>query len=223
MKQIFIDFIGVPGSGKTTIARELLLLLKQGGHTVRTNRSLDPAGVSKNTIGRICAYFFLNFFTIIKICFICLRANVVRHIPTIIELHLTQTLLLKQSSDITIRDQGLINFLLTLYAKGRLSDEQYKRLTHGLLQKEVITSPNFLIYIETPDTVIADRILSREKEHFLKTHSRKSIAEYSRRYIDTIDITRSSLPDHSSMLIIDGTLPIDRNVEYLYQTIIKQS
>ncbi len=185
----FIEFIGPPGSGKTTAAKQLILSEQRLGAGRRTladaNCKLRVGwlGVPHelSSVWRIFIGFPRDFFLAIRFALVLqapLRTRLKRTIS--IWVLLVKSRLLSTSKDFWVVDQGLQQFILTCRAYCLLQDWQA-----SLWRDKLIGVPygaEKLNHITLSYDVLYERLSTSDKH--LKQTGELSLEEYAYRHIE---------------------------------------
>jgi len=172
-----ISFIGLPGSGKTTITKELQRKLQSKGYEVvcweKKERGMVKYFLSYNKIQRHilpCLYVFKNWSSLkvfARSIYLFVKLNpwrlsledIKRCWNTLKRFLIRNFLMQKQKADVYIFDEAILNFISHINAEN----------INGILEElvDVFIPANtymVIVLVNTPFDVIVDRIIANPKE-----------------------------------------------------------
>ncbi len=217
---LFVEFIGLPGAGKTTIAREIMTNLKQQGIRVADigsiNRLEGGTGKSwKQKIGRLPFYFYFIFrhWRLSKsVIYYVLRTKPVliedvikvRHVFALDETYRRMREgRLADNYDVAISDRGILHVVFSLTAMKRVPSRDSLRELLGIIFERHDIYPVMLsIDAHTAQERIVERETSASRYDFL---SREQALERLTLHQATI----AELFETSARLSPEGGLPIE--------------
>jgi len=184
MKPLLVECIGLPGSGKTTIAEQSLRELHARGISVRANRSLErEAGVhaqehrARNALWHIVR----NPKLIFLLSGLCMRLQNAIYAYKLFRICVITHMDLATKADVILYDQGVYNFLLTAVSRNQLKCVDATRIGE-YLSKYRIPTPSILIHIKTPVDTSFERMVSRAKTHPLQSESAEAYQRMAESY-----------------------------------------
>jgi DNA polymerase III delta prime subunit len=222
MKKI-IEFVGPPGSGKTTIAAKFLKELNENGFSIRTNRSLaKEVNFYKDNFlynYRIILLIFCNIFSCLKIVSLGLRGGLGTKTYNLFRLHVTSLNNISFNENILLYDQEIINFISTSCSRGELDFAFAEKIVNEIVSKQ----DRIIIRIYILKEIAAERILIRIKNHPLKKMEKKTIEVFNEKYDLYLNKITNYLINQnlSKVIYINGTESVQKNVTYLKNEIKK--
>ncbi|MCC3145666.1 AAA family ATPase [Halanaerobium sp. Z-7514] len=173
MDPIIVEFIGKPGSGKTTTANKLIEMLEKHGYKcnkINYNKKRSNKFVSIDILDNFLFFAFLAFkyysffFYIIKFIIENFKNPMSQKKQTIYllkEIYLIETLLNKSMDadyDFLILDQG---FLQSLWSVSIYNNKNNIFYDNALKNFELII-PDILIYIDISNEIVFERMKNRD-------------------------------------------------------------
>lgn len=163
----YIEIIGLPGAGKTTVAKKLVECLQENGIDSAKRSPLNISILQKIQI--LFGVFMLLIKTplLFRLCF-CSISSEYKHVPNVrsvvrnIKLRLlVEVVVLRQTlvkdKQTFINDEGLIGRLVALSALTSLEENQMTELLIRVLPINTI-----IIYIDVPINISIERTLDRK-------------------------------------------------------------
>jgi thymidylate kinase len=186
-----IDFIGLPGSGKSTIAHALLTYLRQKNMAVRGNVSLDPytQPISKH---ESMLFLFVHPQIPISLALLMFRHHALHLFFTLLKYFTAYLIHTSKTHSIYMQEQGILNALFTAHARGDLSTDQVTHIVSDLHQKDML--PSIIVHVHAPLKIVVERLYSREKNHPLKSLTREESVVFMHAYDKCTEALISSIP-----------------------------
>lgn len=213
---VFVELIGLPGSGKTSITREVISTLKSQGLTSKTRHSVfheQKESMFKRSVIGILFLLHQPLFTLQVFCF-CLRSGISHEFFAILPIFISKKRSMRSSPDFVIYDQGVLNTLLSL--GGKMID--WKKLSW--LYRELLNVPINVILIQIDPHTAQQRAQHRSSRgHFTETESTEEIQRRYQTYLTQINELIAT--NAFNVQTIDGHQDLSINVEHLV-AILKQ-
>ena len=210
-----IDFIGLPGGGKSTVACALLKHLRQKDIAVRGNANLDPI---THQISRHEGLLFLltHPHILVSAATLALTHRSVHLLPALVKYLVTYFMHVSKTRSVFIQEQGVLNMLFTAHAQGQLSIQQVSNIVSDLFHTQKL--PSVIIHVMTPPEIAVTRLYAREKNHSLKSSPQEEIITFMHTYNTCAETVLSSIPS-LCVLNVYGTHEISDIVEEIYNKI----
>lgn len=228
---IHVEFIGLPGSGKTTIAQEVInQLTLAGGQCFSLSTKNNPEDAQKNKGGILSKFktffYFLNsIFNHPDIAYYSLLysfhvkpfslTNLNRGIILLVRLNSMKTIM-RGDYDFIVFDQNLIQNIWSIGAASinSTNNKYFKRLLIRILN---VTSP-LIIYIDTEVDLtirrINNRVSSRSRFDDMPPDQMKVLLNTHKFFFDrTINFVEEN--ERIKYIKINGDQPIKKNVELI--------
>jgi thymidylate kinase len=223
-----VEFAGLPGSGKTTIARAALAELEDMGLRCFCNESLvDRSSVQR----RKSAHATGKLTTLARLLLSCARsgrvafdlARCIAHTRSRNRSSLTRAaslmVLLDEIKsvpadcyDLVLLDQGLLQYVWSIFVAGDLPPDRHLQRLVATVLEEV---PLAVIFVGIDATSAASRIGGRvTRSSRFDEFSPAQVYEFLGRYgvvFERIQLWTGELSGTAS-LVIDGSRPVDHNV-----------
>lgn len=182
------EFVGYPGSGKTTIAE---YFLEESNMKFKTNKSLG-GNFSNSAMDYVITLFFniRNIFLLYKICY---KTKV--DFYKIFRIFISYRINTRKKIN-TIYDQGIVNFCATSLSKGDIDIENTLNILNIF-----ITKNNSFIKVQVDPEVAIFRIRNRSKNHFLKQKTNPEIVNFLNKYEYNIGLITEKL--ELNVLVLD--------------------
>lgn len=223
-----IEFAGLPGAGKTTIARAALAELEGLGlrcycneslanrHVVHRRKSPRVSGKLR-TLGRLA----LSSIRYRRVAFDLVRCIAHTRSRSLASLTRAANLLILLDDlraipagryDVILLDQGLVQYIWSIFVAGGLPPDQHLRRLLATIFEEV---PLTIIFVEIDAAAAASRIGRRETQASrFDEFSPARVQAYLSKYKVVFGKIRcwSVEPPRTNSLDIDGSRPVDHNV-----------
>lgn len=231
MQPLMIEFIGLPGAGKTTIAQRVIAELTDAGYRCFGLSTLtSPEGITKkkgNLFQKLRTFYGLVLSSVLcrdiavnAFLYTC-RVRPLsfksfqRLMVLLVRLDFVRTIM-NEDFELVLLDQGLLQNIWSIATTGsiRENDKYLMRLTESVLNR---FSP-IVIGTRIEAAVAAERITQRRtKRSRFDTmpveHTRPTLTRYSYVLAQIIDIVRNN--NEKKLLDIDSGQPLDRNVNII--------
>jgi thymidylate kinase len=225
---LLIEFIGLPGAGKTTIAQVAIQNLNASGYRCFGLSTLDKPETKEKVKGGILSkfrtiiQFILSCFIYPRIAMDAIRFvmqvkpvslnNIQRYILLMARLKFFGSLM-DEDLDFIILDQGLIQYIWSIAVSGeRPTDNSYlEKLVNSLL----VEMPLFVIMVDIETELAIKRIINRPTMRSRFDRMPPSIAEewlsnHKEVFLQIVDST--SAFKSTGYLNVSGDQPVNTNI-----------
>lgn len=173
--KLFLEFIGLPGSGKTAIAREVFEELKEKGYRCGKRASLFSEQESRQLGRYIYALYFIFRYPlkVKKLLYLCLKLRKTNKFFCLLKAFVSQHRAINSKKhEIVIYDQGVINAFLYLGQDKKDGFFYFMQLYNSIFG----IIPTGLISLEVSFKEAMARARSRErKDHFTEKLESKEV------------------------------------------------
>lgn len=238
MMPLIIEFIGLPGAGKTTITQHVLVELRTAEYRCFSLNNLNnPETIEKRkggVLSKLKTFFgFLSASVVYKR--IAINAfkyslhvtpfsfsNFRRAVVLVIRLNEIRSIL-KGNYDLVVLDQGLIQNIWSIAAAGDTpKDNKY---LDRLLESVLDSFPSYIIYVDVGAETAMERIKLRRtmRSRFdrMSTDQAKTLLARHKELFEHIVNTLNKFPE-TGFLFVDGQQSIEQNVS-LIAPVIEQT
>lgn len=229
MTPLIIEFIGLPGAGKTTIVQHMFAELTTAGYQCFSLSSFDnPEPVEKNKGGilsksKTLVHFLSACLTnpgIARHAFIYAWQvkprnfeNLRRLVVLMARLNYFQTIL-RKNYDLILLDQGILQYIWSIAVNGKPPEDS--RHLQSLLKGVLNTVPSFVVHIDVDVDLAVERIQQRPTarsrfDRMSPMQVSELLTEYNRifaRIINAADYFQDT-----GFLYINGSQPIHSSVD----------
>lgn len=207
----YIEFIGTPGSGKTTIARGVIEGASSKGFSFFTNRSLKRKKAHKHRGLKVFIHIIIHPVLTLEILFFSalkLHGQALDFFKLCITTHLDM-----RKEGTLVYDQGITNFLLTSYARADISIQDAIKL-FMFIHEIGIEVPDQIVFIDVSIDASLGRVRHRKSWHQLKGLDDEQAAHFLSRYANGVSrLQRLSDEFGFNILRLDGTRPVKENTD----------
>jgi thymidylate kinase len=210
--KLFLEFVGLPGSGKTAVARKVFEDLTNGGYRCGRRASLFSEQKSRRLDRYIYALYFVfrHPLKTTKLFYFCIKLRKREKFLCLLKAFISQRRAISKKDDIVIYDQGVINAFLCIYQKNNNNFTCFKKLYSSFMG----AMPAGLISIEVNFEEAISRVRNREKkDHFTEKLKNKEIEKIFQVYNRNLNKFLSCASDEKSFFTIniDGREGIPEN------------
>lgn len=201
-KKVFIEFIGVPGSGKTKLAREVSNRLVEEGFRCGARQSLckKKDNFLYRVVEGICFLISHPIF-IVRIFFFCYRSKYTKKYFSTLKNFISQHRVVCKDYSVIVYDQGVLNAVL--YNTAKFTDFEYL----DFLYKSFFNGIHIvLFFIDTDFNTAIKRAKSRPaKGHFTE---RFAVEKNKSVYENYLSNYRKLLSYNKDIFVVDGDVGI---------------
>ncbi|MGD2027622.1 MAG: AAA family ATPase [Anaerolineales bacterium] len=228
MQPLIIEFIGLPGAGKTTIAQHMLAELNKAGYQCFSLSTLEnPESVEKNKGGVLSKVgtFSYFLFSCLKDFRMCRDAflyawhvrprrfeNFKRFVVLLVRMNDLRTLL-KENYDLIVLDQGILQNIWSIAATG--DPPKNGKYLRQLLNSVLSQVPEFVVHIDVDVDLAVERIHQRPtmRSRFDRLSPRQAgilLTEYKRIFAQIIHA--ADYFQDTGFLYVNGSQPVEYSV-----------
>jgi|GEM_PF-4847449 len=178
-EKIFIEFVGLPGSGKTSIAKEILEKMSDNGNKGSFRLSMNDERKSQKIKKNLRGIWFLLIHpaVIIKIFYLSFSFKKVNKFLLLLKVFTSQSMAINSTETCTIYDQGFMNMLLYM-ANDKTDWKQVQKI-----YLEILPSNLCILILQSDVDLALNRANERPfKNHFSKKEDRNKVKEVYLRY-----------------------------------------
>jgi len=179
-EKLFIEFIGLPGSGKTTLAHKVVERLSAQDYRCETR---SPA-FKRGFVGVIGKYIYGIFFitshliAVVQFFYFCSRTQNLKKFPVVLKKIISQYKILTRSCDMAVFDQGAINIFLYT-AREDANWKYFNKVYSRLLGIKNL----YVVFINLDFSVAIKRSKNRaSKKHWTEIYKEEKIKEIFSKY-----------------------------------------
>lgn len=234
---LFIEFAGLPGVGKTTIASEIINRLKKSGFNIPNTSTLESLYINEiiinsktsSNILKAALKWTVSIFSDLKISVLIFRISLTYGHKGFTALKVSQgmrngigfyRLLKKSSSEIIILDEGFLHKIFSLMVFQNVGDS--KTLDNSMIQQiiEFYEENNiFLCHLKVSSEVSNDRLIKRGIQTVESNYKNiiKDITENGPNFTSFLEEFKKR---YTNSLDIDTSENISKNVEIISEKIV---
>ncbi len=226
MRPIFIEFYGLPGSGKSTLSHNLAGELRNRGFYVKeASYEIDKHGPFLRRIYKflVCSYWLFFHHSCYAGAKDLVREN--GYVGKEAFLHVINVIQIigiynrNTESDFILLDQGLIQAAISLSVNGKIAAyENFVRLVH--LTEDVEPSKSIFVDVDVETSLQRMHKRSTNYSRVEKLRDDKKKLEMMASFVEGIQNYRSFRSAYGSDVQVDNSVVIDCVVEFLLDNII---
>ncbi|MFC6614897.1 hypothetical protein ACFQAS_07995 [Halopenitus salinus] len=230
---LFIEFIGSPGSGKSTIARNVVHHLKREGiscmSTIEAKDVPDELefGLTNPMARRVTGilkgafyhpYISFQAYWLAASCSPLKPTNIVRGFNLVAWLHLTNQLSSRETADVLVFADSPPHVIGLLSARGQQPGEIR---TRKMLSAYGCDVNRLVVYVDSPTKVCAKRVQERDTPSRFNDIEVDEAAKMMEKYRETILNTMDIISDigYGEILQVSGTASVEESTTKIIETV----